>query len=198
MPDMKGMVMKKAAVKIILLAGLAGTPAMAAPVAAPPPPVLVPRVPVPAPIIESPAQAVTARDYQRMQVELGRPVTLDIAITGAGAPLWNGSLRVTQRDSADYTQNMRQALEACPGEMDGTSRYGSMQSRLQLTVSTSSLSDAGQVFRVSAQWARPERQCGEPASQKSVAFEQSVTLAAGETRTLTGDAGFVVRLTRRR
>lgn len=186
--------MSKTAVTIILLAGLAGTSAMAAP-AAPRP---ASRLPEPAPVIEMPAQAITPQDMQRMQAELSRPVTLDIALSGAGAPLWSGSLRVTQRDRGDFTQNSQQALEACPGEVDGTSRYGSMQSRLQLAIMTTSVSDAGQVFRVTANWTRPERECGQPSSQKTVAFEQSVTLAPGETRTLNGDAGFAVRLTRRR
>lgn len=180
---------------VLLFGSAMAAPIMAAAPAAPRP---VPRVPEPARVIEMPAQAITAQDFQRMQAELSRPVTLDIALTGAGAPLWSGSLRVTQRDRGEFTQNSQQALEACPGEVDGTSRYGSMQSRLQLAIMTTSVSDAGQVFRVTANWTRPERQCGQPSSQKTVAFEQSVTLAPGETRTLTGDAGFEVRLTRRR
>lgn len=150
---------------------------------APPPPVFVSAPPPPAPF--------PSRD-------LGPPIDVAVEIVGEGRSLWTGSLRVGSSGSY-FNQSLTESAPAganCPD----TARIPSLRNNVSLNLSKRYGYAETKALNVSVTWARPTSapSCDEfSASQRSVSFNQSVVLPVGKPVELRGDAGLIVKLTRR-
>lgn len=134
------------------------------------------RVPVPVP---DPAQV------ENLAIRLNSPQGL----------LWQGTLRVSQNQSASYSQNWSQASpQACP---PGTPYDRSERSSISLNVYVQNNGQYGTSYRFDASWARPilPSDCSE-AGTRTVSLNQGLRLEPGQTSVIEGDAGFRMEVTR--
>lgn len=133
-----------------------------------------------------------------MQQALQQIVTLDVEATGGGERLWLGTLRVNSSQNGDYNATLRQATEPCPAETLGGRTSASEQNQLNFSIGRRSWNRDIDGFTLRASWTRPKRDCSLVSGQRTVSMEQPFTLRAGESTLLTGDAGLVLKITRRR
>lgn len=155
--------------------------------------------PMPPPPIMAITDAAGAGEAARAAIaERRRTVTFDIAVRGAGQPIWSGSLRTAAGGvSGEYSQSKREPLDPCPGET--SNRYPGRQDELRVSFSRSYGSEDNDRFTLSVNWIRPAGGCAEGfGGSRTVAIQQSFAVAPGETRKLTGDGGLEVTVTRRR
>lgn len=121
-------------------------------------------------------------------------VPVHIRVTSGKQILLEDTLRVGQ-SGANFNQNRSEAPETiCP---TGSSyNYGNRQS-LGVQLHLTNTNQAGQFVRVSVNWQRPAGTGCNGEGSRTVSLSESVPLAAGQTVTVTGDAGLVVTLGRK-
>ena len=184
-----GFVMSSAFFLVGLLAAQGGMVSNSAGPAAPvaiqnsrPPAIVAVRSSAPPPIVTIlPADGTTAAVPVHIRVTSGKQILLE------------DTLRVGQ-SGANFNQNRSEAPETiCP---TGSSyNYGNRQS-LGVQLHLTNTNQAGQVVRVSVNWQRPAGTGCNGEGSRTVSLSESVPLAAGQTATVTGDAGLVVTLSR--
>ena len=121
-------------------------------------------------------------------------VPIHIRITSGRQVLLDDTLRVGP-GSASFNQNRSEASEAiCPnGSPYNSGNRQSLGVQLHLTNNT----QTGQFVRVSVNWQRPAGTGCNGEASRTVSLSESVPLVAGQTATVTGDAGLVVTLSRK-
>jgi hypothetical protein len=127
---------------------------------------------------------------------MGDVENLAVRLTSPQGVLWQGNVRVTQNQGASYSQNFSQASPtACPS----TSYERSERSSVNLNVYLQNNGSNGMVYRVDASWQRPAEDsgCGERGT-RTVQVAKGISLNAGETGVIEGDAGLRVEITRAR
>ena len=120
---------------------------------------------------------------------------LSIRLSSPQGVLWQGSLRVSQNQSASYSQNWSQAsAQVCPA---GMPYDRSERSSINFNVYVQNNGQYGVSYRVDASWARPilAPDCGESGT-RTVQLNQGLRLEPGQTSVIEGDAGFRVEVTR--
>ena len=123
--------------------------------------------------------------------------TLAVKVSSPQGVLWQGTLRVAENQSASYSQNLSQASTVvCP---PGSPYDRSERSSVSFNVYTQNNGQGRPNYRLDVSWGRPivDANCGESGT-RTVQITQSVTLDAGQTATIEGDAGLRVELGRQR
>ncbi|MEE4288719.1 MAG: hypothetical protein V2J14_05065 [Erythrobacter sp.] len=160
--------------------------ALAAPLAAQdiPPPVPAIRtadqIPGPAPTSRSAA----AKDAPS-------PQQIDVRVLGAGGELWAGTLSVAEYGGARVNLDVQDFDPRC---YVAERRYPQRRNAVQMRLNP--VNRQVQTYRLEVTWSRPSQDCSEQGSRSS-GFELQVELPSGEMRTLEGDGGLRVELTRR-
>ena len=122
---------------------------------------------------------------------------LAVRVSSPAGVLWQGSLRVAQNQSANYSQNLNQAgPRACPSS---SSYDQSERSSVSFNVYVQNSNEFGPTYRFDASWQRPTEDagCGERGT-RTVQISKALMLDPGESGTVEGDAGLNVEVTRRR
>lgn len=120
---------------------------------------------------------------------------LAVRLSSPQGTLWQGTLRVSQNQSASYSQNWSQASpQACPA---GVPYDRSERSSINFNVYVQNNGQYGMSYRFDASWARPilASDCGESGT-RTVSLNQALRLEPGQTSVIEGDAGFRVEVTR--
>jgi len=124
------------------------------------------------------------------------PVVIDIQVSGGGMELMHRALRVMRGSGANFNEIISEASTS-PCNLK---RYYDNSERRSLNVSLGWDDQGEDVPRasVTVNWQRPlaGSRCASQGS-RTVQHMQTVPLAAGETRTLSGDAGLQIILSRR-
>jgi hypothetical protein len=159
-----------------------------------PPPIVTTAAHPPAPTLGTGGAPVvrTATPQALRSVE-----TVAVRITSPEGLLWEGSLRVGPYQNGSYNQSISQASDnVCPREphYDRAER-----SQFTFGIYAPTGERSAQNYRIDASWARPVKgeMCVETGT-RTVQMSQMVSIAAGETKTISGDAGFRVQLSRAR
>lgn len=160
----------------------------------------VPAPPAPPPIISVPVApsplAVARVAPPIIRSEPAPAVPIDVRITAGDNLLFSDTLRVARNAGASYSQSRSEASPVlCPG-FSGYDRGERSSLNIQLYWRESGGDGPG--VSASVNWQRPQggTDCAEIGS-RGVQVSQSVRLAPGESAVIRGDAGLVVRLTRR-
>ena len=121
-------------------------------------------------------------------------VPVHVRVTSGKQILLEDTLRVGP-GGANFNQNRSEAPEAiCPsGSPYNSGNRQSLGVQLHLT----NVNQPGQFVRVSVNWQRPAGTGCNGEGSRTVSLSESVPLAAGQTATVTGDAGLVVTLSRK-
>lgn len=120
---------------------------------------------------------------------------LAIRLSSPQGVLWQGALRVSQNQSASYSQNWSQASpQVCP---PGTPYDRSERSSISFNVYVQNNGQYGTSYRFDASWARPivPSDCSESGT-RTVSLNQALRLEPGQTSVIEGDAGFRMEVTR--
>jgi hypothetical protein len=146
----------------------------------------------PPPVMIAPAPP----SYQSTRSARYVPVALDVELVAGGSPLWQGTLRLGDYN-ASYNQSLNQAPELCPQDNTGLPRFSSTTQSLRVNVTRRVVGNTtdGQ-FNVGISWTRPGPPCEGGVS--TVSFDRTVSLKPGATVELAGDAGLVVRISRKK
>lgn len=120
---------------------------------------------------------------------------IDAEVRAGNELLWAGVLHVAPNRAASFSRRQSEAAESCPDDA-----YVQQQED-QLTVQIGSArlvgTEAGDAFVVSVRWSRPQPgNCPYRGSSRTVELNETVTLGAGATTTVRGDAGLVLHLHR--
>jgi len=146
----------------------------------------------PPPIIVAPAPPVYRADSMR-KVD---PIVVDVTVSAGGAILYQGTLRTAASGMARFSQDK---LEVAATPCDGTIAYlNSERSSFSVQLTPmDSIENRGNVT-VAVDWTRSvgTGACG-PGTARTVRVSQTVKLEPERPITLAGDAGLLVRLTRR-
>ena len=118
--------------------------------------------------------------------------TVFVRVLGGDKTLWSGDLSMANYRGANVTLNVQDVDPRCPIE---DRNYAMRRNGVQLRVNPirQQFSDR---YRINVTWTRPSKDCAEQGS-RSIGFELQVDLAAGETKTLEGDGGLSVEVTRK-
>lgn len=151
--------------------------------------VLAPSVVVPAP----PAPSVI-RSVAPLSSTVERFV-VDVDIRAGSETLWSGPLRVASNTASTFSRSQSEPR----GESCAEDNYLGVQSSLNVQLTPSRQYQSGRpVLGVTVRWSRPvESACPLRGAARTVELSDSVALAAGQSATVTGDGGLVVRLRRR-
>ena len=148
------------------------------------------------PILLVQASSALATDRIAMPVPDNSEVeNLSVRLSSPQGILWQGTLRVSQNQSASYSQNWSQASpQVCP---TGVPYDRSERSSINFNVYVQNNGQYGLSYRFDASWARPipVSGCGESGT-RTVSLNQALRLAPGQTSVIEGDAGFRVEVTR--
>ncbi len=123
--------------------------------------------------------------------------SLAVRISSPEGVLWQGSLRVSPNQGANYQQNFSQAsLGLCP---PGSPYDRSERRHINFNVYSQQNNQSGQTYRLDVSWGRPgpDEGCGERGT-RTVQVNQTVAIEPGGTAVVEGDAGLRVELTRSR
>ena len=173
--------------------------AAATAVQAPEPPAIVAVTPAPPPILSVNAAqpaVVAPRIAMPIRVEQQPAVPIEVRITAGDRLLYTDTLRVARGSGASYSENRNEASTLiCP---DVSSYERSERSSLTVNLYWQDTGNGSPGVNVSVNWMRPEVAAGcLPIGSRGVQLTQLVRLAPGESATVRGDAGLVVRLARR-
>lgn len=121
--------------------------------------------------------------------------TLHIRISSPEGLLWQGPVRVSRNQGANYQQSLGQAFpDPCPpdGGYDRSERR-----HINFNI-YSQQSERGAQYRLDVSWARPiiDSSCGETGT-RTVQINKTVLLNPGESQSIEGDAGLKVEVSRR-
>lgn len=122
------------------------------------------------------------------------PAVVEVRISGEGAPLWQGVLRVGP--AASYSENRSESRATpCPG-VPGYDQ--SLRTSLNLNLSHYPRTNGPGQFGITFSWSRPSdaRNCQEGGT-RTVQLQQTVELAPGGEAVLRGDGGLTLQLRRR-
>ena len=168
---------------------LAALPAGGPPV--PPPVVTSPPAPPAFPMSSPPPMIVVPDQGANRQ-----PSIFEIQVGAGAAPFWSGTVRAAYGRAASFRQWIDQAAPGdCPRQLGETQ----MSQRLEVSVMPASYGIAARAdrFMVQATWSRPVSPGSCPdLGSRTVQVQRIVTLRAGETIEVEGDAGLRVRLHR--
>ncbi|KQN05473.1 hypothetical protein ASE82_00320 [Sphingomonas sp. Leaf230] len=121
---------------------------------------------------------------------------VDVDGRADGAVVWTGSLRVASNAAASFRRDQTEAEENDCGVRAGY-RSG-VQTGFSLQLRPTRVDEADSGVAVMLRWTRPGTgQCPVQASTRTVEMNDAVRLKAGETVTMKGDGGLVVKLHRR-
>jgi len=177
-----------AAVTAVTAAQASEPPAIVAVSPAPPPPIVSVNV--------APPAVVAPRIATPIRVEQQPAVPIEVRITAGDRLLFSDTLRVARGSGASYSENRNEASTLiCP---DVSSYERSERSSLSVNLYWQESGNGSPGVNLSVNWTRAEGAGGcSPVGSRGVQLTQLVRLAPGESATVRGDAGLVVRLTRR-
>ena len=147
-----------------------------------------------------PPIAVTSSSRQFAQsdpaVPASLPAVIDIHVTSADGLDWQDTLRVDRNSGASYSQSKSEAGSANCAARSSYDR--SRRTSLNVQLNLRDDSERGPSTQVSVSWSRPTsaEDC-QAVGTRGVQLEQSIVLPPGQTRSIVGDGGLRVTLTRR-
>ena len=165
------------------------------------PPIIVAASPASPPMVSnvSPAPPIvvtSSRPSSATALPAENPITLELHVTGGGHQLWYGALQVSRSSGASYSESTSEAAEIiCPN----TPTYGQSERKsLNINIYWQETGYQGPAANVSVNWQRPSPglDCTPPGT-RSVQISQMVRLVPGQSETIQGDGGLVVKVTRR-
>ncbi|MDJ0978019.1 MAG: hypothetical protein QNI87_05745 [Erythrobacter sp.] len=165
--------------------------ALAAPLAAqdkrpapPPPPIeTVQTIPEPAP---SRARPQARSDESRVE-------SVFVRVFGGSAELWSGELSIANYRGASVRINVDDIDPRCPID---PRNYAMRRNGVEFRINPVRQQQRSDRYKVDVTWTRPSNTCAEMGS-RATGFDLQVELPANETKTLEGDGGLRVELTRR-
>jgi hypothetical protein len=119
----------------------------------------------------------------------------EVLVSASAEQLWVGSLRVADSGVSTFEQSLNQAYEPCSGRTEEEGRRAANNRRLSVRLGRTNWREDSDQFSVNTNWQRPYSAC-EGGGTSTVQFERIVKIAPGETVTLKGDAGLMIRLRR--
>lgn len=145
---------------------------------------------------DSPPPVITPRIAIPVRAEQQPAIPIEVRISAGNRLLYSDTLRVARAAGANYSENRSEAsLVVCP---DTSSYDRSERSSLNVNLYWQELGNGSPSVNVSVNWLRPESATGcAPIGTRGVQLSQVVRLAPGESAEIKGDAGLIVRLTRR-
>ena len=149
-----------------------------------PPPVVAVTPPAPPPLVRI-ASPVEARIV----------VPVRVRVMAGGQLLLDDTMRIASNFGASFSQNRSEA----PATPCSANRYyGSQRHSLNVQLNLRDGLPDSTAVSVSVNWQRPSitEGCG-PEGTRAVSLTESVPLAPGESKTVRGDAGLTVTLSRR-
>jgi hypothetical protein len=123
------------------------------------------------------------------------PATIDVVLSVGSERVWNGSLRLgAPYGNASYSQSKSEYADPCPGEPSAGSPASNQN--LRLYINRTYAQQMPEQFNVNVNWVRPVPEC-QGGGTNTVGIQRQINLLPGQTVTVTGEAGLVVKLTRR-
>lgn len=158
----------------------------------PPPPIVITSAP-PA----SPPNVVTSH-YSGDRTAPAERYTIEVDIRADGQTLWAGPLRLATSSTTSFRRDQSEPVSAACETTGMLYRAGRLDA-LSITLNPVRYSGEGPSrLTVAVRWSRPdETACPSRVGTRVVEISDTLTLAPGQTITLTGDGGLVTRLTRR-
>lgn len=155
-----------------------------------PPPVV--RVDAPRPSMAAPV--IMTEGYRSARELRARRATIAVEATGGGQTLWSGTLRVGgYGGGANVSRSLRQAPPyGCPADPD--EGYRSEENSFNMGLNMQRPDDGVTRYRFNVSWQRPGDSCSEAMIQRSVQLSGTASLAPGQSVSIQGDAGLVLRL----
>lgn len=137
----------------------------------------------------SPPPPVTTADISAQNAARQRAVPVNIRVFGGSEELWSRPLVLRGYSGAQVTLEVSEA-SACPRDVDGG--YSSQRTGLRLQLSQRGPADR---FQVNASWTRRSTDCAAPGTL-TTGLDIGIELTPGQTRTVTGDGGLRVVISR--
>ncbi len=121
---------------------------------------------------------------------------VDVDVRADGAVVWAGALRVASSGTSSFRRDQTEADENDCGAQNGYRR--GVQTGFSLQLQPTRLGEAESAIAVTLRWTRPGTgQCPVQSSTRTIEMNDSIALKGGETVTVRGDGGLVVKLHRR-
>lgn len=121
---------------------------------------------------------------------------VDVDVRADGAVVWTGALRVASNGLASFRRDQSEADERDCGTRSGF-RSG-VQTGFSLQLRPLRFDDTDSGIAVSLRWTRPGAgTCPIQSGTRTIEMNDTVGLKAGESVTLKGDGGLVIKLHRR-
>jgi hypothetical protein len=148
-------------------------------------------------LVESKATLFRANDRMITPAPVSMQIdTLSVRISSPEGIMWEGSLRVSPNQGANYQQNFSEASpDVCP---PGSPSDRSERRSISFNVYSQSSSQPG-LYQIDASWGRPirDQRCSGTGT-RTVQVNKGVTLQPGETAVVEGDAGLKIEVMRGR
>ena len=132
---------------------------------------------------------------EAMRVAAERPATVMVNVRLNGEQLWSGRLRVGAQGNANYSQNVNEYADPCPGDTSAAARYRTRSDNMNISVRRQVLGDGAEEFVVDARRTYALPGCGDPGAD-SVGLRRSARLAPGESVVFSGVGDLRVELSR--
>lgn len=128
----------------------------------------------------------------------GRPLpryVIEVDASANGKTLWRGSLRMGAPAGASFQRTLTEAPpEGCA---TGDTDHSGIRDSFRVQLNARSRNEDAPQQNFSVEWQRPSDQCANGLVAKSVELTGTLQLKPGQSITVEGDAGLVVRFTRR-
>lgn len=156
----------------------------------PTPPPITPLSPPPPPMVTT----ISPGSRWTQSRRLPRYV-IDVDASANGKTLWHGSLRVGAPTGASFQRTL---TEAPPEDCAiGETAYPGIRDSFRVQLNSYSRDDETPKQSFSVEWQRPSDQCASGVTTKTVQLSGTLQLKPGQSTTVEGDAGLVLKFTRR-
>jgi len=143
-------------------------------------------------VAQAPPSPLVLRSSGSSEPAATAPVPVQVEAQGGKEALWSGVLRLgAPWSTASFNSSQNDLLEPCPG-----SSAPAMQANRQFRVTLNARGGENlSRISVSVNWVREISACA-GGGTATVGLNQTITLAPGESATIKGDAGLVIKLRR--